>query len=310
MFNNEDDAIFALVSMAYNNKIKDINNSNSLYTIILQNNKYKISEIKKDNKQKGKTYYYRVGNQLIAFVYNNKDYYYIPYNIESIMNNAQKAYIKEPKLTSDKGIKFIAERELSEGTIKAQNLGEYDALNNLIGIYPHYVFKVDEINSTNNTIVYVSDEGITLGYGHWISEKLYNDDYFEKNLIDTYAPNSLFIPTYIPKKGQTYKVPNSKFVPLSICEDLLKLYIRKCEISLTIFLTQNQIELTQNQYDSLISFSYNYGHNCWYTLTELPNFLINNKDNYKPEEVRKIFAIYVNEKRREIEAELFINGYQ
>lgn len=78
------------------------------------------------------------------------------------------------------------------------------------------------------------------------------------------------------------------------------------------FLSTYDIKLSQNQFDALVSFTHQYSTGWWRKGPEkqLPKFIRGGKGTYEEEEVRRIFALHDDKKRRAIEAEAFINGYE
>ena len=127
--------------------------------------------------------------------------------IEEIVADIGKMHI------SDQGIEMIINFELSGETAKAWGIGEVDENGEVIGIYPHYVFKTENGN-------YISDGGITFGYGHWVSQGSYNTEIEQKNLVDKYAPGVSFVPPYIPDNGVSYKVSGSTYMPIDEAKNL------------------------------------------------------------------------------------------
>ena len=209
---------------------------------------------------------------------------------------------------SENGKELVKGFELSIEIIEAWDLGEFDKNGNLIGIYPYYVFKKDSQGQ------YISDGGITIGYGHWISQSEYYMQLSEKNIIDQYAFGASFVPPYIPSDGRSYKVPNSKYIPLEEINKIFDDDISVAENAVNDFVSKisdNQVKLNQNQFDALVSFTHQYGVN-WWTLTPekvLPKFIREGKDFDNEVKVRSIFEMHDDKNRREIEAEIFLNGY-
>lgn len=96
---------------------------------------------------------------------------------QALKNFANNYSLKKGEMKlSENGKKLIKSFELSLEIIKAWDLGEFDKNGNLIGIYPYYVFK------KNSKGQYISDGGITIGYGHYISSAEYKTDLDEKIL--------------------------------------------------------------------------------------------------------------------------------
>ncbi len=178
--------------------------------------------------------------------------------IEEIVADIGKMHI------SDQGIEMIINFELSGETAKAWGIGEVDENGEVIGIYPHYVFKKENGN-------YISDGGITFGYGHWVSQDSYNTEIEQKNLVDKYAPDVSFVPPYIPDNGVSYKVSGSTYMPIDEAKNLFRSDLQEAETALNEFLAANSIQLEQNQFDALISFAHQYGEYWWKQEKNYPN---------------------------------------
>lgn len=119
--------------------------------------------------------------------------------IEEIVADIGKMHI------SDQGIEMIINFELSGETAKAWGIGEVDENGEVIGIYPHYVFKTENGN-------YISDGGITFGYGHWVSQGSYNTEIEQKILLtNMLRVCHLFLRTF---KITVYHI---KYLVLHIC---------------------------------------------------------------------------------------------
>ncbi len=100
-------------------------------------------------------------------------------------------------------------------------------------------------------------------------------------------------------------------------ERLLCDVLYRYELYVNIFLANNGITIRQNQYDALVSFTYNLG-NIWGKSFELKTYLINGIDNYTEAQIRYAFGNFVyagGEKlpglvsRREAEANHFLANY-
>lgn len=83
------------------------------------------------------------------------------------------------------------------------------------------------------------------------------------------------------------------------------------------FLIKNNIKVTQNQYDALVSFTYNLG-NVWAYTSEVTirTYLINGINNYTPQQIKDAFGLWVKAggqvndglvRRRAREAEIFLS---
>jgi len=207
---------------------------------------------------------------------------------------------------SSQGIAMIANFELSEGSAKKWGIGEFDANGKMTGIYPHYVFK--NIGTQDNP-KWVSDGGITFGHGIYVTKSMYDTDPDIKKMVDKYAPGASFVPPSTPRNGVPYKVPNSIAMPIAVETPLYETKLKDYEDAVNNFLNKNNITLKQNQFDALVSFTYNYGVNWWDKDKVMPNFIRDGEGVYDPEEVRRVFGMHDNPTRRLAEAEVFINGY-
>lgn len=87
------------------------------------------------------------------------------------------------------------------------------------------------------------------------------------------------------------------------------------------FLSENDISVSQNQFDALCSFTYNVG-NVWYSSSyptfQLKTILCNGANNYSDSQIRTAFTNWNKSggnviagltRRRNAEADLFLDGY-
>ncbi len=204
-----------------------------------------------------------------------------------VNNSSQIGCVEETgrMKVSDKGILFIGQEELSDDLISRWNLGEYDSNGTLLGVYPYYVFKKEKGR-------WVSDGGITLGYGHWVSEEIYNTNAYDRELIDTYAPGASFVPPTIPSNGRSYIVPGSNYLTLEKMREIKSKDVMKFEDTLNEFIEANNIILQQHQFDMLISISFQYGQNMWTEYEHLPGYLIKGNGNYDRNIMEEIYKSY------------------
>ncbi|MEE1002247.1 MAG: SH3 domain-containing protein [Acutalibacteraceae bacterium] len=95
---------------------------------------------------------------------------------------------------------------------------------------------------------------------------------------------------------------------------LLKKILPSYESGLNSFLSKNDIYVTQNQYDALISFTYNFGAYVWDRNPTIAKYLKNGIDKYTDKQIAKAFGLWVNAggqklqglvERRAAEAKLF-----
>ncbi|MDR1773215.1 MAG: hypothetical protein LBS02_21650 [Hungatella sp.] len=176
----------------------------------------------------------------------------------------------------------------------------------MIGIYPHYIFK--NIGTQDNP-QWVSDGGITFGHGIYVTKSMYDSDRKIKKMVGKYAPGASFVPPSTPSNGVPYKIPNSKAMPIDVETPLYETKLKDYENAVYNFINKNNITLKQNQFDALVSFTYNYGVDWWDKDKVMPNFIRDGKGVYDPAEVRRVFGMHDNSTRRLEEAEVFINGY-
>ena len=101
-------------------------------------------------------------------------------------------------------------------------------------------------------------------------------------------------------------------------EEMLKNDLKKYEGYVNTFLNNNGIVISQNQFDALVSFTYNLG-NVWVSTPtfQLKTILCNGCENYSPTEITTAFTNWNKSggkvlegltRRRRAEAEMFING--
>lgn len=247
---------------------------------------------------------YMVCKEHLGIIYFHDDGQAVLANISEILSALMEHEV------SANGINLVMSFELTEEYAKETGIGAFDENGKLIGIYPHYVFKWDE-----ELKVYYSDGGITFGFGHYINKAEYENNILERDIIDEYNLAGQFIPPYIPKDGVSYKVPGSAYMPIEEAESLLREDLTDAEDALNEFLNRNadkEIILEQHQFDSLISFTHQYGAGWWdesHENRELPRLLLEGR--YKDaEEVRRVFELHETKDRRAVEAEVFINGYR
>lgn len=99
---------------------------------------------------------------------------------------------------------------------------------------------------------------------------------------------------------------------------LLRNVVLRYEGYVQDFLNKYNIIVNQNQYDALVSFTYNLG-NVWTYSSEVTirTYLINGIQNYTPEQIKAAFLLWVKAggvvnqglvRRREQEADLFLSG--
>lgn len=98
---------------------------------------------------------------------------------------------------------------------------------------------------------------------------------------------------------------------------LLKSQMKTYENSVVNFASKNSLTLNQNQFDALVSFSYNLGAGCWtkYAESDLVKLLISG--HWTPEQIQDAFGQFCKaggkvlpglQRRRWAEANLFLYG--
>ncbi len=181
---------------------------------------------------------------------------------------------------SDEGIDMISNFELTKGYAKATGIGVFDESGEMIGIYPHYVIYYDKEMGK-----YKSDGGITFGFGHWISQREYELDASEREIIDEYNLAGQFTPPHIGKKS--YPVPGAMYMPVEEAKSLLRADIQVASDAVNKFIRKHadkKIILEQHQFEALVSFTYQHGVGCW---NEIEDNTGDNKDANKADEKPK-----------------------
>lgn len=75
--------------------------------------------------------------------------------------------------------------------------------------------------------------------------------------------------------------------------ELLKQKLPSYESGLNSFLSKNNIYVTQNQYDALISFTYNFGANIWSQNPTIAKYLKNGIEKYTDKQIADAFGLWV-----------------
>lgn len=151
---------------------------------------------------------------------------------------------------SEKGLKLLKYHENNISTIKGWGLGKYNG-SNLIGIYPHYVFR-----PKGKSGQWESDGGITFGFGHYVSRADYIANSEDKILVDTYTKGASITPSNVPSNGVPYVVPGSAYMGIKDVEDLLKKDVVIHEKELSDKISEFGFNITQEQFDALINLRY------------------------------------------------------
>ncbi|WP_372999183.1 glycoside hydrolase family protein, partial [Lutispora sp.] len=229
--------------------------------------------------------------------------------LDELGENEETSEVERMTLSQD-GLMMIANFEMSSEVLKSWGLGEYDDNGNLVGIYPHYVFK--NVGTTENPI-WISDGGITFGYGHYVNKNDYENSPSERALVDKYANGASILPPTTPSNGIAYKVPNSLAMSMEEVWSIFREDLAESEDAVNDFLITHNISLEQHQFDMLVSYTHNYGNYVWTLTGEKEKVLVKYfrevGGNFTAEGVMNAFESSSNPARRTQEAEIFINGY-
>lgn len=80
----------------------------------------------------------------------------------------------------------------------------------------------------------------------------------------------------------------------AFAHQLLKKNLPSYEAGLNSFLKTNNIYVTQNQYDALISFTYNFGAYIWQREPTIAKYLKDGIENYTDQQIADAFGLWVN----------------
>jgi len=101
-----------------------------------------------------------------------------------------------------------------------------------------------------------------------------------------------FLPSGGAPQGQTGENANETArISREAAEEKLRAEIASIESRLDGFLSKNDVELTDNQYDALVSFTFNVGFN-WTTGCKLQRYLAGGIENYSTNEIASAFGIW------------------
>ncbi|MCL2070828.1 MAG: peptidoglycan DD-metalloendopeptidase family protein [Oscillospiraceae bacterium] len=113
-------------------------------------------------------------------------------------------------------------------------------------------------------------------------------------------------------------VPKGMIITTATAEELLRNDVIKYQNAVNTFLNNNKIKLNQNQFDALVSFTYNLGTGAWVgsgVAPSMQSFVKNGK--YTKSEATRVFGLYVKSNgttlqglvtRRKEEADLFMKS--
>lgn len=126
---------------------------------------------------------------------------------------------------------------------------------------PYYVMKNGEIAGT-----FVDDGGITIGYGHHINVKEWeNSAEPDHKFLSSYVPANVKI-TGIKAKKETLPqsglivVPQSTMVPIDIIESQYDVDVKLHSKAISDWLIEKNIKVNQKEFDALVIYRYNRGN--------------------------------------------------
>lgn len=211
---------------------------------------------------------------------------------------------------SEEGLAMLRDFEFTVSDAR-RGLGDFDEQNRWVGIYPHYVFV-----RNRNTGDWQSDGGITFGFGVWITESLFNQQAWARELINKYAPGASFVPPHIPQNGASFRVPGSFAMPLEEARELFRIRVPRYSDAVNRFLIQHHLIIEQHQFDALVSLTFNFGPGIWTRINPETNDLlwhlvryIRDSQPYDPEKIYYHFTSNQQPRRRGVEANVFNHGH-
>jgi len=162
-------------------------------------------------------------------------------------------------LSKPDGWKLLKDLELKEYQLK--DIGKRNSNGSLIGMMPYYVMKNGEIAGT-----FVDDGGITIGYGHHINVKEWeNSAEPDHKFLSSYVPANVKI-TGIKAKKETLPqsglivVPQSTMVPIDIIESQYDVDVKLHSKAISDWLIEKNIKVNQKEFDALVIYRYNRGN--------------------------------------------------
>ena len=155
------------------------------------------------------------------------------------------------------GLDMLRFIELSPDVARGWGIGVFDTQNNMTAVYPHYVFR------RNSNDVYESDGGITFGFGIQVTPAGYNQYTWARELVNQYVPGGFnaLLPNTIPIGGVSQVVPGSSPVPIEVINNILRQRITDYERIVNNFAYAHGIPLQQNEFDALVSFTWQHWDN-------------------------------------------------
>jgi len=175
---------------------------------------------------------------------------------------------------SERGLRWLADHELTANVARNLEIGVF-AQNEWTGIWPHYVFNAVR-NNDGEITHWESDGGITFGFGVRITEDLYNQQQWARDVKDTYAPNVPFLPATTSTDGRARPITNQMYEgtrAISV-DNARSLMVRRVRVEFEHYLNRflreltNGLALHQHEFDALINFAYLHGAHVWTTTFE------------------------------------------
>ncbi len=158
---------------------------------------------------------------------------------------------------SMEGMEILRNLELADWQL--EDVGVVDDNGKLIGIMPYYVMV------SNGDGTHTSDGGVTIGVGHYISVREWENETGEDHqLLAPYVPDDFELKTItvnnedlLPKGG--YLVQGADMVPMDAVEQIFRSDIEEHRQEIIDYLIGKNITVTQSQFDALVICRFNSG---------------------------------------------------
>ena len=181
-------------------------------------------------------------------------------DVDDVLAEIENYYnsIPESRIMSLEGICGLRLVELAE--YQKTDLCVFNDEGEIMGIWPYYVMR-----SLGNGTHY-NDNGITIGYGHHISTEEWNlVDSEEHALLLQYVPEDVTISGIVVDdcdltSSGNVLVDGARYVPIEDANQILAEDIIYHSQRVADFLEENEIEVTQGQFDALVIYRFNNGH--------------------------------------------------
>lgn len=162
----------------------------------------------------------------------------------------------ELKLTlSRKGMELLKNLELADYQLK--DIAVYNDKNDLMGMKPYYVLR--RVGD-----VYEDDGGITIGFGHHISEEEWlNEENEDHKLLQKYVSKDIEITGKevkledCPVSGVI--IASDQKIPIGVINEIFRKDIETYGKKVADYLAEKNIEVSQTEFDALVIYSFNRG---------------------------------------------------